>query len=372
MGIQKNVFLDAFANGTSYGLKEAAEIVKVMQKGAPTNSVRVKEFEKKFAEFTGAGYGVAANSWVGAAQLLAILMEFKPGDEVIVPALTFQASANIFQKEGARIVFADCDKRTFHIDPQKLEEAVTERTRAVVVVHMCGQPCDMEPITRIAEKHGLMVIQDAAHAPGAVYHGKRLGELSDFAIYSFHQSKNMSTLGEGGMIVTNRRDWAEKMRKLREHGGGVYLGVSSRMTEVQAAAGIVQLERLPGYNQERRKRAYSLNEKLKGMDGISVPYEMEHVSHTYHLYNITIDPRKLQITRDEIIRRMWVKNRVMAAAQYDPAVHLLPAYQKLGYRKGECPIAEETSARILTLPLSFRFKEEEIDQIAEALKAAVN
>ena len=257
--MKQNVYQNAFTHGTDYGLEEAAEVTKLIQQGAPTNARYVKRFEKEFANYVGAQYGVATNSWVGAAQLLTILLEIKDGDEIIVPAFTFQASANIFYKAGAKIVFADCDSNTFNIDPQKVEEKINSNTRAIVAVHMCGQPCDMNELISIAKKYNILIIQDVAHAPGATYQGRKLGELSDFAIYSFHQTKNMSTLGEGGMIVTNNIEYAEKMRRLREHGAGIYIGISSRMTEIQAAVGLIQLQKLYTHNMGRRKSAYYLN-----------------------------------------------------------------------------------------------------------------
>jgi perosamine synthetase len=223
----------AHAYGTVYGIEEARAMVEVLSEWAPTTNKNVREFEKKFSASVGAQYGVASNSWVGAAHALAIMLDIRKGDEFIVPAVTFQASANIFAREGARIVFAEVDPKTFNIDPGKLEEKITLKTRAIVAVHMCGQPCDMDAILEIANRRGIIVIQNAAHAPGALYQGKGLGELGNCVIYSFHQSKNMSTLGEGGLIVTNDKEWASNMKKIREHGAGSYIGISNRMTDLR-------------------------------------------------------------------------------------------------------------------------------------------
>ncbi len=369
--MKQNVYQNAFTHGTDYGLEEAAEVTKLIQQGAPTNARYVKRFEKEFANYVGAQYGVATNSWVGAAQLLTILLEIKDGDEIIVPAFTFQASANIFYKAGAKIVFADCDSNTFNIDPQKVEEKINSNTRAIVAVHMCGQPCDMNELISIAKKYNILIIQDVAHAPGATYQGRKLGELSDFAIYSFHQTKNMSTLGEGGMIVTNNIEYAEKMRRLREHGAGIYIGISSRMTEIQAAVGLIQLQKLYTHNMGRRKSAYYLNEYLKDIPGIKVPVEIKNVFHTYHLYNIIIEEEMIKMSRDEFIAKLWTKKKIMATTQYHPTVNCLPAYKKVGHGKGECPIAEELSKKVVTLPITYRYMNEEIAYLATSIKELV-
>jgi perosamine synthetase len=357
--------------GTVYGIEEARAMIEVLNEWAPTNNMRVREFESKFAEYVGARYGVAANSWVGAAHLVAILLEIQKGDEFIVPAVTFQASANIFQREGAKIVFADVDPRTFNLDPARLEAKITPKTRAIVAVHMCGQPCDMDAINAIAGRYNLTVIQDAAHAPGALYKGKRLGELSDFVIYSFHQSKNMSTLGEGGMAVTHKKEWVERMRRFRAHGAGRYIGISCRMTEVQAAVGLIQMERLPQNNSNRRRLAYYLNRKLAEIEGFVTPLELPDVYHVYHIYNALIDPDILGMDRGDLMRKLWAVKRIMVGTQYYPTVNCLPAYQALGHGKGECPVAEEIAARLVSLPISPRFSEADMDELAEGVKAVL-
>lgn len=357
--------------GTVYGVEEARAMMEVLNEWAPTNNRHVREFETRYAEFVGARYGVAANSWVGAAHLLAILLEIQKGDEFIVPAITFQASANIFHREGAKIVFAEVDPRTFNLDPARLEAKITPKTKAIVAVHMCGQPCDMDAINQIARRHNLVVIQDAAHAPGAMYHGKKLGELSDFVLYSFHQSKNMSTLGEGGMVVTHKKEWFEKMKRFRAHGAGMYIGISCRMTEVQGAVGLIQMNRLPQHNETRRRLAYYLNQQLSAIEGFSVPAEIPDVHHVYHIYNVLMDPGVLGIERSELIRKLWAVKRIMVGTQYYPTVNCLPAYAPFGHGKGECPIAEEVSARLVSLPISPRFGEADMDELVEGIKDVI-
>ena len=369
--VSENKWEAAQKFGTFYGKEEALAMLEVLKNGAATNSSNVREFEKEFAQHMGGSYGVAANSWVGAANLLVIAMDIKAGDEIIIPALTFQASANIFVQEGAKIVFADINPRTFNIDADKLRDKITSKTKAIVVVHMCGQPADMDPILKIAKEYNLTVIQDAAHAHGALYKGRKLGELADYTIYSFHQGKNMSTLGEGGMVVTDKKDIVDKMKKLRAHGAGQYLGISSRMTDIQGAVGRVQLKRLDQNNLKRRELAYHLNKKLACIEGIDIPLEISDVYHVYHIYNIIIRQERINMSRDDFIKRMWLTGRIMAATQYYPTVNCLSAYESIGYGAGICPVAEEVSKNLVSLPISVNLKIEDMDEMAEIISKIV-
>ncbi len=358
----------AHSFGTIYGVEEAQAMLEVLNDWAPTCGERVEEFESTFAQYVGASYAVATGSWVGAAHLSAIVMDLQPGDEIIVPAITFGASANIFVREGATIVFAECDPRTFNLDPNELEEKITPKTRAVVPVHLCGQPCDMDPIMDLAQEHNLIVIQDAAHAPGAEYHGTKLGEIGDFALYSFQQSKNMSTLGEGGMVVTNNEEWAEKMRMLRSHGRGEYIGINPRMPDVQGAMGVIQLQRLEKHNTIRRALAGALTDQLAGVKGVITPHEIPDVKHVYHLYNTLVNEQVVGMTRDEIVTALWEKEGIKAITQYHPTINCLPAFTAMGHGEGECPVSEETAARVVTLPLCPRFTDVDIEELVAGVK----
>ncbi len=356
--------------GSIYGIEESKAILDVLNEWAPTNGRRVQEFERRFANYAGARFGVATNSWGGAAHLVAIAIGIEEGDEVIVPAFAMSATANFFIREGAKIVFAEVDPRTFNIDARLLESKITTRTKAIVCVHLCGQPCDMDALVSIAKKHDLRLIQDAAHAPGALYKGIPVGSFGDFAIYSFHQAKNMSTLGEGGMVVVNEKETADKMKKLRSHGSGLYIGVSNRMTEVQGAVGLVQLERLRAHNETRRRLSYILNDSIKDIDGLIPPYEMPEVKHVYHLYNVTVEEKKLGMTKDELLKFLWKKRKIMAIA-YSPTVNCLPAYKALGHGEGECPVTEALVERVLTLPMSPRFTKDDIAELAAGIRDVV-
>jgi perosamine synthetase len=351
-------------------LEEAAAVAEVLRQWTYAAPDYVARFEAKIAVEVGAKYAIAANSWGSAAHLVAILLDLKPGDEVIVPAISFQASANIFSREKAKIVFAESHPDTFNLDPGKLEEKITSKTRAVIAVHMFGQPCDLDPIIALARKHNLTVIQDAAHAPGAKYRGKGLGEMGDFTIFSHQQEKNISTLGEGGTVVTNNSDWADKLRMLRSYGMGQYLGIDCHMTQVQAAVGLVQLDKLDRHNQIRRRLAYYLNEKLAEIKGLVTPVELPGVKHVYHLYTTLVEKQQLGMSRDELLKNLWKKRKIMAIT-YAPTVNVLPCYQKLGHGPEECPVSEATSGKTLALPISPRFTEADMDELVDGLKFVI-
>jgi dTDP-4-amino-4,6-dideoxygalactose transaminase len=368
----ENKWRMAFTFGSVYGVPEAQAMLEVLNSGAPSNGRRVAEFEEKFAAHEGGKHAIAASSWVGAAHLVAIAMDLEPGDEVIIPALTFQASANIFMREGAKIVFADGDPRTFNIDPGKIEERITPRTRAIVVVHMCGQMCEMDPIVEIARRHKLFVIQDAAHAPGAEYHGKRPGEFGDFVIYSFQATKNMGTLGEGGMVVTNHGEMAEKMRMLRAHGQERYVGINARMTDMQGAVGAIQLQRVDGFNDTRREQAYYLGGLLADVDGITPPHETANIKHVYHLYNTLVDEKAVGMTRDDFCEALWEKEEVFTVKQYWPTVNCLPVFRDMGHGEGECPVSEDVASRVVTLGIGPRLTLADMDELVAKIKRALN
>ncbi len=368
--LQENKWDLPHSYGSIYGIEEAQAMLEVLNDWAPTNNKKVREFEKKYAEYVGGKYGVATNSWGGAAHLVSILLDIKEGDEIIVPAMAMSATSNIFVREGAKIVFCESDPRTFNIDPEKLIEKITPKTKAIIVVHMCGQPCDMDKIVKIARDRGLFLIQDAAHAPGAMYKGKGLGEFGDFAIYSFHQAKNICTLGEGGMVVTNNKEWTDKLKKLRGHGAGLYIGLSNRMTDVQAAVGLVQLEKIDKYNNTRRELSYYLNKLIKDIDGLLPPYEIPEVYHVYHLYNVIVDSEKLGMTKKELMQNLWKKKRMMAISYY-PTVNCLPAYKELGYGEGDCPITEDIASKTMALPMSPRYTKEDIEELVDGIKAVI-
>lgn len=354
--------------GTTYGVEEIAELMEVLLNWAPTNDSKTREFERAFADYVQTRHAIAVSSCAAALHLSAIVLGVGPGDEVLVPPITFVATANAFAIQGAEIRFVDVDPHTLNMDPRLVEAHITERTKAIVPVDLAGHPCDLDSLMAIGRKYGIKVIEDAAHSVGAEYKGRRVGSLVDITAFSFQRCKNMSTLGEGGMITTDDDTLAELFTSCRQHGGGKILGLNYRMTDVQAAAGLIQLtQRLEKHNQHRRRLAHYYNSKLTEIDGITTPAELPDISHPYHLYSIRVDEKALHIGRDEIIRRMKDEHDIWCIVQY-PCVHLLDVYRARGHKEGECPIAERESARLITLPINPRLNEDDLDTVIAALK----
>lgn len=337
--------------GTIYDENEEDAAIRVLNDGAATNGRLVKRFEKAFSDYVGGDFGVATNSWGGAAQILTLCMGLKSDDEIVIPAIAMSATANFFASAGAKIVFAEVDSKTLNIDVNDLSKKITPKTKAVVVVHMCGQPVDLDKVVSITNEHNISLIQDAAHAPGALYKEKPIASYGDYVLYSFHQAKNMSTLGEGGMVVCNDVVMYEKIKKMRAHGAGEYIGVSNRMTEIQAAIGLEQLKKLDGFNNKRRKLAHYLSKRLNNIKGIRCPIELEDVYHVYHLFNILIDEKELGVPRDELRKRLWNRHHIMTIS-YEPTINCLSAYKKLGHYVGECPVSENITKSSLILPIA--------------------
>jgi dTDP-4-amino-4,6-dideoxygalactose transaminase len=361
----------AHGYGTTYGLEEVAEVMEVMLNWAPTNDAKTREFEREFARFTQSKHAIAVSSCAAALHLSAIALEVGPGDEVLVPPITFVATANDFAIQGARIRFVDVEPDTLTMDPALIEPLITERTKVIVPVDLAGHPCAMDEIMAVGRKHGIVVVEDAAHSVGAQYKSRPVGSLADITTFSFQRCKNMSTLGEGGMLTTDDDHLAEVMTSCRQHGAGKLIGLNYRMTDVQAAAGLVQLTlRLEKHNEHRRRLAHYYNRRLSEIDGIVLPAEHPDVRHPFHLYSIRVDEQKLGVTRDQIIERLKNEHNIWCIVQY-PCVHLLDVYRSRGHKEGECPVAERESARLITLPISPRFNEEDVDFVVDALKAVV-
>ncbi len=383
---KENKWSWAHSHGTIYGLEEAAAVLEVLANEAPTDGPKAREFEEKFAQYVGAKHALCVSSCVAAMHLASIAAGIGPGDEVLVPAITFQATANVPSFQGAKVRFVDVDRRTFNMDPHRIKENITLRTKAIFPVHMCGQPCDMDSIMRIARENNLVVIEDAAHAVGAEYKGRKIGEIGDFTAFSFQQTKNMSTLGEGGMVTTNSDEYAEIMRSYYAHGYTPdskipeapheppsrpwcsYPGLNYRMTDVQATVGIIQLSKLDNFIDRRGRLAHYLSVKLKSIRGITVPCEGESVRHAFHLYNILIDPDALGMDRNTFLERLSKEAGIRAITQYYPTVYLLEYYLDQAHQKEECPIAEDISKRVVTLPLSPRFTQDDMDYLADAIR----
>ena len=349
-----------------------------------TGGPKAKELERMFAKCVSVKHSVSVNSCTAALHLAMRALNIGPGDEVIVPVLTFAATANAPLFVGAKPVFADVDERTFNVFPEGIQDKITEKTKAIIVVHYGGQSCDMKEITQIAKRHNLYVVEDCAHSLGAEYIGQKTGGIGTIGCFSFYPTKIITTL-EGGMVTTNDEKIAEQTKILREHGmtksaferekkatwyyDVVDLGYNYRLNEVQAALGISQLKRVDEINRKRIEAAHYYTQKLKEIDGIIPPYEANDRTHIYHLYVIRVT-EKYGIDRDELYRRLSVKG-IGLSVHYTP-LHLLTFYKKkLGYRVGDFPTAEKISKEILSLPLFPTISKAQIDYVIEEIKKAM-
>jgi perosamine synthetase len=325
-------------------------------------------FESAVAQFCGARYAVAASSGTTALHLALLAMNVGPGDEVIVPTLTYIAAANAVTYCGARPVFVDVDRETWNIDPELIESRITANTRGILVVHLYGHPCDMDAIIELARRRGLFVLEDAAEALGAEYKGRKAGALGDIATFSFFGNKVITT-GEGGMVVTDRMEWAERVRILRGQGMDPkrrywfpVIGYNYRMTNIQAAIGLAQMEQISARLAERRRVAEWYRTHLRPLtDFIVLPVEREGVYHSFWLYNIVLRD-SVRRTRDEVMAGL-AEAGIETRPMFYP-MHLLPPYAE---PHGRYPVAEGLALRGINLPTHSLLTEEDVGYIAEKL-----
>lgn len=365
--------------------EDVEAVVEALKGDFLTTGPYVSRFERAIADYVGAKYAVAFSNGTAALHGACFAAGIGEGDEVITTPMTFAASANCVLYRGGVPVFADIDEKTYNIDPQSVEEKITERTKAIIPVDFAGQPADLDPILEIAEKHRLVVIEDAAHALGAVYKGRKVGSISDMTMFSFHPVKLITT-GEGGIIVTNNEEYYERLLQFRTHGitrdrsrmaedhGPWYyemqfLGYNYRLTDIQAALGLSQLKKIEKFLELRRRYAAMYNDAFKGMDELILPHQPEWAESGWHLYVIRLRPEKLAASRREIFEALQRQN-IGVNVHYIP-VHYQPYYRKLGYDKGICPKAERVYEEILTLPLFPAMSEQDVRDVIEAVKRTV-
>lgn len=357
------------------GDEEIEEIIDSIKSGWITTGPKTKLFEEKIKEYIGCKHAIAVNSCTAGIHLSLIASGISQGDEVITTPLTFCATANTIEHCGATPIFVDIDEKTFNIDPAKIEKAITPKTKAILPVHYAGQACDMEKIHQIAQKHNLLVIEDAAHAIGADYKTDKIGKDSYAASYSFYATKNLTT-AEGGMLVTNNDELAEKCRVLCLHGiskdawkrytaeGSWYYeviqpGFKYNMTDIQSAFGLHQLDRLNGFNQTRTEYAKMFNEAFSSIPEIQTPQEITPGKMIWHLYVI----RLKGVSRDLFIEKMKEKN-IGTSVHFIP-MHYHPYYKnKYDYKKGDLPITEKVFEEIVSLPLYPKMTKSDIDFVA--------
>ncbi len=356
------------------GREEAEAVARVLESGIIAHGPEVERFEEEFASYVGVEHAVAVANGTVALDLILKAYRIGPGDEVITTPFSFIATANVVLYQGARPVFADIQPDTFNIDPDKVVEAVTSRTRAIIAVHLYGHPADMKPLREIAEDHDLVLIEDAAQAHGALYYGRRTGSLGDAAAFSFYATKNMTT-GEGGMITTSDRRIAERVKRLRNHGqSGKYrhvtLGYNYRMTSIAAAIGRVQLAKLDSMNQARRANASLLTGGLSGLKGIVAPVEKPGMMHVYHQYVIRVTG-EAGITRDQLARRLGEMG-IGTAVHYPTIIPDQPYYRKLGLACTGCQEARRAAGEVLSLPVHPGLSRDDIDYIIDGVRRALH
>jgi len=354
-------------------------VVDVLRSDWLTTGPKVREFEEAVAEFSGTAHAVAVNSGTAALHAAAFALGIGPGDEVIVPPMTFAASSNCILYLGGTPVFVDVEPDTLNIDPQKIEAAITDKTKAIIAVDFAGQPCNHDAIRAIADRHGLAVIQDAAHSFGTAYKGQPVGRQNELTTFSFHPVKPITT-GEGGMIVTDNTEYAEAMRKLRSHGisadhrqraeKGTWhyemtdLGFNYRISDIQCALGLSQLRKLPEWIKRRQEIARHYDEAFGELPIEPLVTRPEN-SHAYHIYVVRFPERSRVFTA---LRKEGIGVNV----HYIP-VHLHPYYQQhLGTGPGLCPVAEAAYEKIISLPVFPRMTDADIEDVITAVRKIVS
>ena len=327
----------------------------------------VKQVEKDIAKMSKTKHGIGVGNGSDAIHIALQAAGVGEGDEVITTSFTFFATAGAIARANAVPVFVDIDPVTFNIDPSKIEAAITEKTKAIIPVHLYGQMADMDPIMEIAKKHNLHVVEDAAQAIGSTYKGKQVGEMSSAATYSFFPTKNLGAYGDGGMIVSNNDDLAEQASVIRVHGSKPkyhhhVLGYNSRLDEMQAAVLSVKLPHLPTWSENRRKHAEYYTEQLNATVGDSVvtPIEVEGNYHVFHQYTLRVEKR------DEL--QAFLKDQGIATMIYYPIpLHQQPVFKDLGYKEGDLPETEKAAKEAISLPMFPELKQEQQDYVIEKI-----
>jgi dTDP-4-amino-4,6-dideoxygalactose transaminase len=342
-----------------------AAMARVMETGQFVLGEEVEGFEREFAAYSGASHGIALNSGTSALHLALMAAGVTKDDEVITVPFTFVATVAAIGYIGARTVFVDVDPKTFTMDPARLERAITSRTKAIVPVHLYGQPADMDPILEIAKRHGVRVIEDACQAHGAAYNGRPVGSLGDAACYSFYPGKNLGAYGEGGMVVTSDPEIARTVRMLRDWGQErkyhhVLKGFNYRMEGLQGAILRVKLRHLERWTEARRRHAKEFAAHLRD-SGVATPVEAPYARHVFHVYAVrTADRASLQ--------RVLQSNGIATGIHYPVPVHLQPAYADLGYTQGDFPESERAANEVLSLPMYPELSQTDVELIAAAVK----
>ena len=347
-----------------------AALAKIFASAGFILGPEVKEFERAFADYVGAKECVTVHTGTAALHLALMALGIGPGDEVITAANSFVATAEGIAFAGAKTVLVDVDPVTYNLDPSKLEAAITPRTKAIIPVHLYGQPANMEAIMKIARVHGLKVVEDACQAHGARYKSQRVGAIGDIGCFSFYPGKNLGAAGEGGAVVTNNPELAEKVRLLRDHGSRKkyeheIVGHNFRLDSIQAAILNIKLKHLDKWNKARMDRAARYTELLAGLGQIVLPASSSDCEHVFHLYAIQTE------NRAELQAKLNAKN-VQSGIHYPTPIHLQKAFENLGYKAGYFPVSESLCNKVLSLPMFAELTDEQQDRVVAALKEALS
>jgi dTDP-4-amino-4,6-dideoxygalactose transaminase len=343
-------------------------IFKVLSETAFVSGKYAKAFEEQFAEYLGVKNCVAVANGTDALEIGLKAIGVGSGDEVLVPANTFFATAEAVGNVGAKAVFVDIDPKTYNIDAAKAEEKITPRTKAIIPVHLYGLPAEMDEVMALARERGLKVLEDCAQAHGAIYKGKTVGTFGDVATFSFYPSKNLGAFGDAGAIVTNSNETAEKARLIANHGQIAknrhsIVGRNSRMDGIQAAVLSVKLPHLESWLEARRRNAALYNELLKD-SGLRLPFAPEYSRHTYHLYVV-------QVPNRETVQPKLNDDGIETGLHYPTALPFLEAYADLNYQPSDFPVAHAQMGKILSLPMYAELTEEMIEKVCRSLKNAI-
>ncbi len=367
--------------------EEEKNVIETLRSGWITLGPKTKEFERLLTEYTGAKYAIALNSCSAALHLAMIVSGIKKGDEVITSPFTFAATANAIMHCGGRPVFADIDLKTFNIDPNNIEDLITPRTKALLPVDYGGQPADFNKISKIANNHNLLLIEDAAHSIGAQYFSKKIGTIADMTCFSFHPVKNM-TSGDGGAIVTNNKEFADKLGALRVNGmekeswkrntqngswdyAVIEEGYKYHMNDIAAAIAIPQINKLDKFTEMRKKIADWYDRELGGIDGIEIPSRASNIKHAHNIYGILINIVKIKISRNEVMEILKAYN--IGTVVYFRPLSLQPLYQKkYNYKTGNFPNSEYVFERLICLPIYPMMSELDVIYVSNVLKSILS
>ena len=352
--------------------EEIKAVAKAIRSGTIAQGPKVRELEEKFAKLCSTKYAVAVNSGTAALHASLNAAGIQQGDEVITTPFTFIATANTILMQSAKPVFVDIEENTFNIDPKKIEEKITEKTKAIVAVDLYGHLCDYDKLSKIAEKNNLTIIEDACQSVNASYKDKKAGSFGNIASFSFYATKNI-TCGEGGMITTNSKDFAENVRLFRQHGRSsmseyeyIKLGYNYRMTDICAAILLEQLKKIDFMTKKRIENANCLIDGLKEIKGIKVPSIKKDNKHVFHQFTIGVED-DFKLSRDELMHYLKEKG-INTAVYYPKPLHLCEHFKNMGYKERDYPIAEKISKQVLSLPVHPHLTEEQINTIINAFK----